>query len=71
MDLILLLILIALIYIAIQITRAASFLGNIESTNNINIKCMDAHEILLQELIEECEQQGLAIDEIKNMTQNK
>lgn len=71
MDLTLWLILIVLVFIAIQIARAVSILGKIESSNGINIKCLDAHELLLKKMVEESEQQGMAIDEIRNTIQNR
>lgn len=71
MDLTLWLILIVLVFIAIQIARAVSILGRIESSNEIAIKCMDAHESLLKGMAEEMEQQGMAIDEIRSTLQNR
>lgn len=71
MDLTLWLILIVLVFIAIQTARAVTILGKIESSNNIAIKCMDAHETILKKMTEEIEQQGMAIDEIRNTIQNR
>lgn len=71
MDLTLWFILLVLIFIAIQMARAVSFLGKISSSNDIAIKCLDAHELLLRKVIEENEQQGVAIEEIRNLMQNK
>lgn len=71
MDLTLWLILIVLVFIAIQIARAVSILGRIKSSNDIAIKCMDAHETILKKMAEEIEQQGMAIDEIRNTIQSR
>lgn len=71
MDLTLWLILVVLVFIAIQIARSVSILGKIESSNDIAIKCMDAHETILKKMAEEIEQQGMAIDEIRNTIQNR
>ncbi|WP_312212330.1 hypothetical protein [Pseudescherichia sp.] len=71
MDLALWMILIVLVFIAIQIARAVSILGKIRSSNDITIKCLDAHELLLKKMVEEIEQLGMAIDEIKNTIQNR
>ncbi|NCH64890.1 hypothetical protein EHJ11_18920 [Cronobacter turicensis] len=70
MDLTLWLILIVLIFIAIQIASAVSILGRIECSNDIAIKCMDAHETIFKKMAEEIEQQGVAIDEIRNTIQS-
>lgn len=71
MDLTLWLILIVLVFIAIQIAKAVSILGRIESSNEITIKCMDAHESILKGMAEEMEHQGMAIDEIRSTLQNR
>lgn len=71
MDLVLWLIVIVLIFIGIQMARAVSILGKIEASNHISIKCLDAHETILKKMAEEIEQQGMAIDEIKNFIQNR
>lgn len=67
MDLVLWLILIVLAYIAIALTKAVRALNSIKSTNEISIKCLDAHEILIKKSNEEIEQQGAAIEQIKDM----
>ena len=71
MDLNLWLILLILLFTAIQIARAVSILGKIKRSNEIIIKCLDAHESLIKKNNEEVEQQGVAIESIKDMMLNK
>lgn len=67
MDLVLWLIFIVLAYIALMMTKAVSALSNIKSTNEIAINCLDAHELLIKKSNEEIEQQGVAIEQIKDL----
>lgn len=67
MDLVLWMIFIVLAYIALMMTKAVSALSNIKSTNEIAIKCLDAHELLIKKSNDEIEQQGVAIEQIKDL----
>jgi len=50
-----------------MMTKAVSALSKIKSTNEIAIKCLDAHELLIKKSNEEIEQQGVAIEQIKDL----
>lgn len=61
------LILIVLAYIAIGLTKAVRALNSIKSSNEISIKCLDAHELLIKKSNEEISQQVVAIEQIKDI----
>lgn len=67
MDLVLWLIFIVLAYIALMLTKAVNALHNIKSTSEISIKCLDAHELLIKKANDEIEQQGVAIEQIRDI----
>lgn len=71
MELVLWLIFIVLAYIALMLTKAVSALNKIKSTSGISIKCLDAHELLIKKANDEIEQQGVAIEQIRDIMLEK
>ncbi|CAM8256760.1 DUF2570 domain-containing protein [Escherichia coli] len=67
MDMVQWLVLIVLVYIAVTLTKAANALYRIRISNETAIKCLDAHEALIKKANEEIEQQGAAIEQIKDL----
>lgn len=70
-DLMLLIIPIALVVIAILAIQMIGLLKRIASSNEMAIRCLDAHEALLRKAKEEQERQGADIETIKDIFVDK
>ncbi|WP_284973208.1 hypothetical protein [Atlantibacter hermannii] len=67
MDALAWLIFIILLYIALALTKAVRALNSIKTNSDITIKCLDAHETIIKKSDAEIEQQGAAIEQIKDL----
>ncbi|MCL5634819.1 hypothetical protein M5Y66_09925 [Enterobacter vonholyi] len=66
-DVVFWLIFLALVYISVTLTKVANTLARIKNSNEIAIKCLDAHEVLIKKSNEEIEQQGVSIEQIRDL----
>ncbi|MGB7801428.1 hypothetical protein [Buttiauxella sp.] len=71
MDLVLLIVPVALVALVILAWQISSHLKRIADSNELAIKCLDAHEDLLRKIREETDRQGADIEAIKDSMLNR
>ncbi|MDW2635881.1 hypothetical protein RYZ90_18710 [Citrobacter portucalensis] len=62
---------ILLVLLVMSAWRAASYLKKISESNELAVRCLDAHELLLRKMQKEQERQGADIETIKDIAADR